>query len=83
MAAMESQPLPVLLRRYPASSYDSALDSYASDLLAMAEAGYFPVGQSWGWDVEGDSALLVGGSSWKPGMGTLAVTYRRDPSPPR
>ena len=83
MARMESQPLPVLLRRYPAFSYDAALDAYASDLLPMAGAGYFPVGQSWGWDVEGDATVLLGGSSWKPGMGTLAVTYRRDPSTPR
>lgn len=49
----------------------------------MAEAGYFPVGQSWGWDIEGDSTVLLGGSSWRPGIGTLAVTFRRDPSTQR
>jgi hypothetical protein len=68
----------VLLRRYPGFTYDSALDAYEADLLGMARAGYFPVGQSWGWDPETSIGFVVGGSSWKPGMGTLAVTYRRE-----
>ncbi len=75
---MNHAPLPVLLRRYPARTYEAALDAYAADLLAMAEAGYYPVGQSWGWDVEGDATVIVGGSSWRPGLGTLAVTFRHD-----
>ena len=80
---METEPLPVVLRRYPSYSYESALDAYTADLLPMAEAGYFPVGQSWGWNAEGDATVLLGGSSWRPGLGTLAVTFRRDPDPRR
>jgi len=76
---VDNEPLPVLLRRYPSFTDDGALDAYAADMISMAEAGSFPVGQSRGWDPEGSAAVLVGGSSWKPGMGTLAVTYRLDP----
>lgn len=75
---MNDEPLPVLLRRYEAFSYASALDAYATDLRPMADGGYFPVAMCWGWDTEGTAAVLIGGSSWKPGPGTLAVTFRRD-----
>jgi hypothetical protein len=66
----------VVMRRYTAMGYESALRAYEADLGGMAESGYFPVGQSWGWDAETSTGFLVGGSSWKPGIGTLAVTYR-------
>jgi hypothetical protein len=66
----------VRLRRYAAESYDSALDAFEADLERLAEAGWFPIAQCWGWDSESSAAWLVGGSSWKPGPGTLAVTYR-------
>ena len=56
----------VVVRRYAAPSYGLALTAYETDLPSMAEAGYYPVGQSWGLD---------GGA---PGYGTLAVTYRWD-----
>jgi len=75
---MTSDSPAVLLRRYTGYTYDSALDSYEADLPGMARDGYFPVGQSWGWDPETSIGFVVGGSSWKPGMGTLAVTYRRE-----
>jgi hypothetical protein len=78
---MNDDGLPVLLRRYPSPSFNAALDAYAADLLAMAEAGYFPVATTWGWSVEGDSSVLLGGSSWRPGPGMLAVTFRRDVAP--
>jgi hypothetical protein len=68
----------VLLRRYSGFTYDSALDTCEADLLGMVRAGYFPVGQAWGWDPETSIGFVVGGSSWKPGMATLAVTYRRE-----
>lgn len=68
----------MLLRRYTGLTYKSALDTYEADLRPMADAGYFPVAQSWGWDTTNSPGWLVGGSSWKPGPGTLAVTYRRD-----
>ncbi len=70
---------PVVLRRYAAPSYDEALTEYEVDLPRMAGAGWYPVAQSWGWDTVGSAGFLFGGSSWKPGPGTLAVTYRREP----
>ena len=68
----------VTLRRYVGMTYESALNDYERDLPSMAESGWFPVAQSWGWDTMNSGAWLVGGSSWKPGPGTLAVTYRRE-----
>jgi hypothetical protein len=56
----------VVVRRYTAPTYAMALSAYETDLPPMVEAGYYPVGQSWGLD---------GGA---PGYGTLAVTYRWD-----
>ena len=58
----------VVVRRYIARTYGLALDAYEADLPSMAEAGYYPVGQSWGWDQPGAGAA----------SGTLAVTYRWD-----
>jgi hypothetical protein len=72
----------VILRRYPAVTYESALDLYEADLPGMAEAGWVPVGQVWGWDPVGSAGWMISGSSWKPGEGTLAVTYRREPRTP-
>jgi hypothetical protein len=72
----------VLVRRYAASSFAGALESYEHDLRAMADTGYFPIAQAWGWDTTTSAGWLVGGSSWKPGPGTLAVTYRRERKPP-
>ena len=46
----------------------------------MADAGWFPIAQVWGWDAVGSVGFLVSGSHWKPGQGTLAVTYRRSPA---
>ena len=69
----------VLLRRYAAGTYEGALDIYEADLPGMSEAGWFPVGQVWGWGAVGSAGWLVSGSSWKPGDGTLAVTYRWEP----
>jgi hypothetical protein len=71
--------LTVTLRRYPGRTYEAALDLYEADLPGMAEASWFPVGQVWGWDAVGSAGWLLSGSSWKPGEGTLAVTYRREP----
>ena len=68
----------VMLRRYAAGTYEGALDIYEADLPGMAEAGWFPVGQVWGWDPVGSAGWIVSGSHWKPGDGTLAVTYRRE-----
>jgi hypothetical protein len=70
---------PVMLRRYAAATYEGALDIYEADLPGMADAGWLPVGQVWGWDPVGSAGWLVSGSHWKPGHGTLAVTYRRGP----
>lgn len=70
----------VVLRRYFADSYAEALTAYEADLLSMASADWYPVAQSWGWDAVGSIGFLVSGSSWKPGPGILAVTYRRDPT---
>ena len=69
----------VMLRRYTAATYAGALDIYEADMPSMADAGWFPVGQAWGWDAVGSAGWLVSGSHWKPGDGTLAVTYRREP----
>ena len=62
----------VVVRRYAARTYEEDLDS-------MADAGWYPVATVWGWDSVGSAGVLFGGSSWKPGDGTLAVTYRPDP----
>ncbi len=66
----------VMLRRYEAGTFEGALEIYEADLPNMAEAGWFPVSQVWGWDPVGSAGWLVSGSHWKPGDGTLAVTYR-------
>jgi hypothetical protein len=68
------------MRRYTAMGYESALRADAADLRGMAESDCFPVRQSWGWDAETSTGFLVGGSSWKPGIGTLAVTDRLEPT---
>ena len=68
----------MILRRYPGSTFESALSAYEQDLPLMADAGYFPTAQVWGWDAATSAGWLISGSSWKPGPGTLAVTYRRD-----
>ena len=73
---MDSDRPALILRRYTAVTYESALHAYEADLRGMAESGYFPVAQSWGWDAQSSSGWVVGGSSWKPGIGTLAVTFR-------
>ena len=67
----------VMLRRYPGTTYESALDTYEADLDGLAKAGWFPVATAWGWDTVGSAGWLISGSSWKPGPGTLAVTFRR------
>jgi len=72
----------VALRRYPADNFAEALTAYEADLPALASAGWYPVAQAWGWDSVGSAGFLFGGSSWKPGPGTLAVTYRRDDPQP-
>ena len=79
---MDAPQAEVTLRRYVAMSFDEALADYEHDLPAMADAGYFPIAQAWGWDTTTSAGWLVGGSSWKPGPGTLAVTYRRERKPP-
>ncbi len=71
----------LLLRRYEARSFGDALDLYEADMAGMTQAGYVPVATTWGWETEGSAGWLVGGSSWRPGPGTLAVTWRRDPRP--
>jgi hypothetical protein len=71
----------VILRRYSANSYEDALDSFESELQSLAVQGWFPTAQSWGWDAVTSVGFIFGGSSWRPGRGTLAVTYRRDESP--
>ena len=66
------------LRRYVSSSFEEALAAYEADLAPMAEAGFVPIAQVWGWGTERSPGWLVGGSSWRPGPGTLAVTFRRE-----
>ena len=78
---MEQDDRLVMLRRYQGSTYESALLAYEADLDGLARTGWFPVAQSWGWDATGSAGWLISGSSWKPGPGTLAVTYRRDERP--
>lgn len=53
----------VLLRRYEAASYGAALDSFEADLPGMADAGWFPIGHVWGWDIVGSTGWLISGSS--------------------
>jgi hypothetical protein len=66
-----------LVRRYTANSFEDALNAYESNLRDLADLGFRPVSQVWGWDTTSSSGWLFGGSSWKPGRGTLAVTYWR------
>jgi hypothetical protein len=80
---VETQRPVVTLRRYVGMTYESALNDYERDLAIKAESGWYSVAQSWGWDTMTSSGWLVGGSSWKPGPGTLAVTYRREEPEPQ
>ena len=68
----------LILKRYQAGTFEHALEIYEADLPGMAEAGWLPVGQVWGWDATSSAGWLVSGSHWKPGDGTLAVTYCRE-----
>ena len=67
----------VVVRRYPGVTFEGALTLYEADLASMADAGWFPIAQVWGWDAVGSYGFLVSGSHWRPGDGILAVTYRR------
>jgi hypothetical protein len=67
----------VTVRRYPGARFEHALDLYENDLASMADAGWYPISQVWGWDAVESLGFLVSGSHWKPGDGILAVTYRR------
>ena len=66
-----------LVRRYTADSFLEAVDSYEAALPDLTTLGYRPVSQVWGWDTTSSAGWLFGGSSWKPGRGTLVVTYWR------
>jgi hypothetical protein len=66
-----------LVRRYTADSFEEALNAYEANLSDLADLGYWPVSQVWGWDTTSSVGWILGGSSWKPGRGTLAVTYWR------
>jgi hypothetical protein len=66
-----------LVRRYTADSFREAVDAYEANLRDLADLGYRPVTQVWGWDTTSSAGWIFGGSSWKPGRGTLAVTYWR------
>ena len=66
-----------LVRRYRADSFEDALNAYEANLNDLADLGYRPVSQVWGWDTTSSAGWFFGGSSWKPGRGTLAVTYWR------
>jgi hypothetical protein len=68
----------VTLRRYPGYTFEEALALYEADLATMADAGWYPVATAWGWDAVTSAGFLISGSSWKPGDGVLAVTYRRE-----
>lgn len=63
------------VRRYSADSFREAIDAYEASLADLAVIGYRPVSQVWGWDARSSGGWLVGGSHWKPGRGTLVVTY--------
>ena len=71
-----------LVRRYTGESFQEAVDAYEASLPALATMGYRPVSQVWGWDTTSSAGWVLGGSSWKPGRGTLVVTYwyTREPS---
>ena len=66
-----------LVRRYTGDSFDQAIAAYEAALPDLATLGYRPVSQVWGWDSTLSAGWLFGGSSWKPGPGTLVVTYWR------
>jgi hypothetical protein len=68
--------------RYREASFEEAVDAYEADLANLATQGYQPVSQVWGWDTTSSAGWVLGGSSWKPGPGTLVVTYwyTREPS---
>jgi hypothetical protein len=71
-----------LVRRYTAKSFLEAVSAYEANMADLAAQGYRPVSQVWGWDMISSAGFLFGGSSWKPGHGTLVVTYwyTREPS---
>ena len=73
----------VILRRYSGPSFESALDTYEADLASMSAAGWYPVAKAWGWDPVESLGWAVGGSHWRPGRGTLAVTYLRSAPKPQ
>jgi hypothetical protein len=66
-----------LVRRYSADSFIEAVTDYEAALPDLATLGYRPVSQVWGWDTAYSPGWVLGGSSWKPGRGTLVVTYWR------
>jgi hypothetical protein len=61
--------------RYREDSFEETVDAYEADLANLASQGYQPVSQVWGWDTTSSAGWVLGGSSWKPGGGTLVVTY--------
>ena len=63
------------VRRYSADSFQEAVDAYQASLADLAVLGYRPVSQVWGWDARSSPGWFLGGSHWKPGRGTLVVTY--------
>lgn len=79
---MQTDDRRLILRRYQGSSFDSAPHAYEAELDALADAGWYPVASTWGWDTERAGVeWFLGGSSWMPGPGTLAVTFRREETP--
>jgi hypothetical protein len=64
-----------VVRRYTADSFLKAVAAYEANLSDLAAQGYRPVSQVWGWDAISSVGFFLGGSSWKPGHGTLVVTY--------
>jgi hypothetical protein len=75
--ADESCDTDYLIRRSSGGSFRKVIDAHEAALPDLATLGYRPISQVWGWDTTSSAGWLFGGSSWKPGFGTLVMTHWR------
>ena len=71
---------PTLVLVYPADTQVDAAGRYRAHAEQLGAAGYAPVSTSWGEEPPGaGAAFFLGNLEEAYRVGTLLVTYRRDP----